>query len=228
MQIKRITWNVVDSNSYLIIEKQDGLKQGLLIDVVDSKKLYYSVRDIDNLKVILTHCHFDHVCGLNKLRKLNPSVSVISTLKCSEYIGNKCRNMSSSANAFLYFYKGGVNSDIDIPPFVCAPADETFDKDITFFWCGHSVELKNVYGHGDDGLIVVVDGKYLFSGDTLMNIPTVTRFPKGSGMRFWEEDVPMLARMTNIEVVYPGHGKPGELKVMLDNNIIAMKNDVVF
>ncbi|MBO6266423.1 MAG: hypothetical protein J6M57_10515 [Acidaminococcaceae bacterium] len=60
----------------------------------------------------------------------------------------------------------------------------------------------------------------MFSGDTLLPIPTVTRLPGGSTARFWEEDIPKLEKLANqIDMVFPGHEMPGRLKDMLAMNM---------
>jgi glyoxylase-like metal-dependent hydrolase (beta-lactamase superfamily II) len=126
--------------------------------------------------------------------------------------------MSSTADAFLTFYHQGENRDYKIESFICEPANKTFEGQFIFECCGHSIKLTSVYGHSSDGLIVVVDGKLLFSGDTLLSVPTATRFPSGNSKKFWCEDIPMLKGSKNIELVYPGHGKPGCLDEMLEIN----------
>ncbi len=128
--------------------------------------------------------------------------------------------MSSSATAFMKFYEAGKKSDIEIKPIICEPSDRIFENELTLSWCGHSINLVAVHGHSDDGLLGIVDGNGLFSGDTLLHIPTVTRFPSGSSKRFWLEDIPMLEGLKGIENVYPGHGTIGKLEDMLAVNKI--------
>ena len=65
----RYTWSVVDANAYFI---KSGRK-GLLVDAVCSGELYERLSEVDELSVILTHCHFDHICGLNRIRELVPA-----------------------------------------------------------------------------------------------------------------------------------------------------------
>lgn len=209
MEIKLFTWDVVDSNSYLIAEEN----RGILIDAVDSDELITSLLSLDEVIVVLTHSHFDHIVGLNRIRSICKNVKLISTEKCSVNIGNKFRNMSSSATAFMTFYSG---MNVEIESFECAPADVTFDGTYSFLWGAHSVNLFAVYGHSDDGLVVLVEDR-LFSGDTLLPIPTVTRFPRGNTERFWKEDIPLL-RKFNVSEVYPGHGLQGNLADMLAVN----------
>ncbi|MCR4717791.1 MAG: hypothetical protein K5656_11500 [Lachnospiraceae bacterium] len=59
----------------------------------------------------------------------------------------------------------------------------------------------------------------MFLGDTVLNIPTITRFSGGSTDEFKEHDIPKLKEL-NVEIVYPGHGVPGVLDTMLSGNMI--------
>lgn len=211
MRIRQFPWDVVNSNSWLVTEGEHGL----LVDVVDNNELFKVIENLSDLIVVLTHSHFDHIIGLNKLRELRSDSKVISTEKCSVYLGNIYRNMSSSATAYLKFYDTGKYANMDIEPFTCASSDIKFDRELCCDWYGHRILFKAVYGHSDDGLIFSIDDKYLFSGDTLLSVPTITRFPSGSNKRFREEDIPLLLSFENIEMVYPGHVQEQTLDQML-------------
>ncbi len=219
MNIKRFEWGIIDSNTWLILEDDHGL----LIDAVDNTDLYNLIVDLKSITVILTHSHFDHIIGLNRIRELRPDSTVIATQKCSEYLGNVFRNMSSSATAFMKFYESGQRGNIIIEPFTCEPANRIFEDDFKIKWRGHKVELIAVHGHTDDGLIAIIDEKEMFSGDTLLGIPTITRFPTGSSKRFWFEDIPLLKCMGDGITVYPGHGYEDKIEDMLAVNKVPEK-----
>ncbi len=212
MIIKQFVWDIVDSNSWLI--KEDG--HGLLIDAIDSRELYEELLKLDSLTIILTHSHFDHIVGLNHIRAIRKDVKVISTKLCCEYLGSIYKNMSSSATAFMVFYSG--RNDIEIAPFTCDSTDEVFGDEYAFEWYGHHIGLSAFHGHSSDSLIALIDKKIMFSGDTVLQIPTITRFPSGSTARFWEEDIPRLKEMNGECLVYPGHGKTGKLSEMIAIN----------
>ena len=72
MEIKQFIWNVVDSNSFLIVEGNNGL----LIDVIDNFELTEALSTLENLTVILTHSHFDHTIGLNRIRKITQATDM--------------------------------------------------------------------------------------------------------------------------------------------------------
>lgn len=213
MEVKQYIWEVVDSNSWLILEDDNGL----LIDVVDNQELFETVKRLKSLTVILTHSHFDHIIGLNKVRNICGNVEIISTSKCSENIGNIYRNMSATAEAFVELNKNGQNRE-KIAPFICEPSDKVFEDELKLNWLGHKVNLLAVHGHTCDGLALSIDSKLVFTGDTLLNMPTITRFPTGSTKRFWNEDIPILQNL-GIEDVYPGHGKAGKMIEMIKFNM---------
>lgn len=217
MEIKQYSWGIVDSNSWLIIEDNHGL----LIDAVDNELLYDSCKKLSDLTVIITHAHFDHIIGLNSIRNIVKNVIVISTVKCSDYIGDVHRNMSAVATVYLQFYKNGQKKKVEIDPFLCNPSSIVFSDNYQLKWNGHNVCLLAVHGHSDDGLIAVLDEKYLFSGDTLLPVPTITRFPTGSKKEFINKDIPLLEKLKSIETVFPGHGNKADLARMLAlNNVI--------
>jgi len=217
LEIKQYIWDVVDSNSWLITEGDHGL----LIDAVENDDLFRELVRLGDLHIVLTHSHFDHIIGLNRIREIKSDVTVTCTEKCSEYLGNIYRNMSATATVFMEFYNNGTNKGITIPPFVCKKAEEIFADKALISWYGHDLELRAVHGHSNDGLIAILDDTILFSGDSVLHIPTVTRFPTGSEKRFRFEDMPMLEEMRQIEMVYPGHGSTGNLNIMLMANHTA-------
>ncbi|MCR5384694.1 MAG: MBL fold metallo-hydrolase [Saccharofermentans sp.] len=224
LKLQRFTWDVVDANTYMIFEQG----KALVIDPVDSPELYDSLEHVEEIDIILTHCHFDHISGLNHIRKTGTDLHVIATSTCSKNIGSIYRNMSSAADAFLSFYnqKRGKEYDNDslinsIDSFICEPADVVFDDTFEFVWNNHVIRLIRCYGHSDDSLIALFDDKYLFSGDTLLNIPTATRFLGGSTSRFWKEDYPLLTKLSSsVEMVFPGHGDYGRIDDMLSVNVM--------
>ena len=211
LEIKQYTWDKIDSNSWLILEN----KHGLLIDAVENEELYKAIKPLESLTIILTHCHFDHIIGLNQIRRIKPETEVIATKLCSEYIGNKFRNMSASATAFMCFYKGEKKNNGPITPFICGSAEMTFENEMIIRWQRHNIKLTAVHGHSQDSLVLQFDEDILFTGDTLLRNTTVTRLPGGNTRRFWEEDIPLLRAM-KAQKVYPGHGTSGKLSKMLE------------
>lgn len=223
IKIQRFIWDVIDTNTYMLLEGD----KALIIDPVNSGELFSALEHVELVDIILTHGHFDHVSGLNRVRKIVNSTRVMCTAECSENIGNVYRNMSAVAEPFLTFYnqKRGLDDNSSeviksIDSFVCNPADVVFDYDFELKWNDHNIKLTRCFGHSKDSLLALLDGRYLFSGDTLLKIPTSTRFPGGSTSKFWKEDYPLLESLSSsVEIVLPGHGETGSINEMLAVNV---------
>lgn len=217
--MRQFTWDILDANSWLMIEG----KSGLLFDPVDSRTLYGAVAGLTELLIVLTHCHYDHIGGLNHIRAMKPGARVLSTSACSERIGSPGGNLSNVANAFMAFHNHSNTVEDLVTPFSCAAADWTFEGLLDTQWQGHALKLREYNGHARGSLCCEIDGSLLVTGDTLLPLPTVTRLPGGSTRRFREEDLPRLEAMRGrIRRVYPGHGQPGRLEDMLRLNTEIM------
>ena len=77
MEIKKIVSHEMDQNCYLI--EENGF--GILIDPgLDSEKILNEIKDVKVNYILLTHCHFDHLYSLNKIRG---EKKVVGTKECS-------------------------------------------------------------------------------------------------------------------------------------------------
>lgn len=228
-QVNQFIWWAINSNTYVVCEKNSLL----IVDPVDSEEFYQFVQKqmVQKALVILTHSHYDHISGLNKLRQIMPDTCVVASTTCSDNIQTPKKNLSNIADAIISF-----QSRIDhmaeleelketlVQPFSCAPADKTFETELELEWEGHTLRLSKFSGHSKDSVCCIMDNKYLFSGDTLLPIPTVTRLPGGSTLRFWEEDMPKLEKLSeHIKLAFPGHEMPGSVKDMLAMNVKSVR-----
>lgn len=223
--VYQFVWWAINSNTYVVCGK-DSL---LIVDPVDSEEFYQFIQKqpVQKALVLLTHGHYDHVSGLNKLRQFIPDCCVVASKACSDNIQTPKKNLSNIADAIIAF-QGRIDhkAELDdlvgklVQPFSCAPADKTFEKELGLEWEGHKLRLTEFCGHSKDSVCCIMDNKYMFSGDTLLPIPTVTRLPGGSTARFWDEDMPKLEKLLDhIEMVFPGHEMPGTIKDMLAVNV---------
>lgn len=225
LQVYQFVWWAINSNTYIVCGK-DSL---LIVDPVDSEEFYQFVQKqtVNNALILLTHGHYDHISGLNKVKQIVPNYCVVASKACSDNIQTPKKNLSIIADAIIAFrsridHKDELNDLVKtlVQPFSCAPADKTFEKELDLEWEGHTLHLSEFCGHSKDSVCCIMDNKYMFSGDTLLPIPTVTRLPGGSTARFWEEDMPKLEKLRDkIDLVFPGHEIPGNIKDMLAVNV---------
>ena len=94
--------------------------------------------------ILLTHEHCDHMLGLETLRRKYPDAPVLCSGACDAGLRNKHLNMSAMMEVYLTF-KGKPGAHY--PPFVCAPADQTFEDEYTMTWQGHTLRLTPLPGH---------------------------------------------------------------------------------
>ena len=219
-RIVRFIGETFDANSYVIT---DG-NEALIFDAVDSSEMMSRLRahGIESITVFLTHEHFDHISGLERLRN-NFECRVIASAECSKRIQSPKTNLSSIADALISMHD---HSEIakKVSEFSVSGADAIFDGDGEFEWHNHKINCHSLKGHSLGSACYILDGNMLFSGDELLEIPTITRFPGGSTEKFWREDMPWLESIKNdISLVFPGHGQPGNIEDMLKANIMPEK-----
>lgn len=203
-KVHLFVWDYIDSNTYIMTEERSAL----VVDPVDVKEFwdFINERSINRADVVLTHEHFDHISGLNELRQ-KIACTVYAHKKCSENIGIATRNLSSAANVLEQVSEKVQRKEIPFSSFVCTPADVVFDETYRFYWNGYEVELAHTPGHSAGSICMILDGEKLFSGDTLLAVPTITRLPGGNKRIFQEVTLPWLQeKMAVVKWILPGHG----------------------
>lgn len=213
IKVCRFVWNYLDTNMYTV---QDG-EDLLIVDPVDTDEVWRFLEKLGrgSVSVLLTHEHFDHINGLNRLRS-GWNCTVYAQSQCSKNIGSAIRNLSSIAGVIAEYSGIEIPKGMQIPKYKCDPADVVFDDDLSFLWCGHRLEMFSTPGHSSGSACIVLDGKLLFSGDTLLRNPVVTRFPGGSTKQYEEITIPKLRELSGqIEYAFPGHGEGGTMDELM-------------
>lgn len=156
--------------------------------------------------ILLTHEHCDHMLGLEALRRKYPDAPVLCSGACDDGLRNKHLNMSAMMEVYLTF-KGKPGAHY--PPFVCAPADQTFEDEYTMTWQGHTLRLTPLPGHTPGSICIHWDGDILFSGDYLIpGEAVITRLPGGDTEAYERLAKPWLAALEPGLWIYPGHKDP--------------------
>lgn len=192
----------VGSNCYILIE--DG--EALVVDPgVQSEQIITLIEEHKaKLKVILlTHCHFDHMIGLERLRALNPEAQVMVHADDAELMSD------GHKNAFYVFFE----------------KDHDFGKPDKLLIEGDSISIGGAHirtihtpGH-TKGSSCFSCGNILFTGDTL--------FAEGYGRcDLYSGNAQRLnSSLTKLMhlsaknpkiVIYPGHGERTALVTALN------------
>lgn len=162
MFIKRFVNRVFNSNTYLLYKLKEekawvidpGSSTDQLIDWLDNKK--------KNLGgILLTHTHFDHICGLNDLQEKYPNVNVYASVFAKEGM------ISEKLNGSFYME---IPFTIKQPEYIILK-----ENDQISLWDNIIMNVIETPGHDRDCLCFHID-KNLFTGDSL--IPGVMVYTK--------------------------------------------------
>ena len=103
----------------------------LVIDPSDHAVLMERCREAASVTVLLTHEHFDHSSGLNRIRELcAASCRVIAGEICSERMQDTKANLSAYADVLAEL--GGKQIPEPWSPFSCKAADITIKMLLLF------------------------------------------------------------------------------------------------
>jgi glyoxylase-like metal-dependent hydrolase (beta-lactamase superfamily II) len=181
------------SNAYVAICGS----QALVIDPadVDSGRIVTLLSDqrVSEVLIVLTHEHFDHMSGVNRLREKFMATQLVCSRSCSENIATPTGNFSR--------YLAGVD-------LVCGAADLLCENiHYEMEWSGGRLEMIATPGHTFGSICIVME-EMLFSGDTVIwNCPTVTRLPGGRQDQLKQSIALLMERIPPSTVVCPGHGE---------------------
>lgn len=199
MEIKRYQSSLVSSNMYLITEG----KHAIVIDPFEHTEVAEGF-EVD--KILLTHEHYDHISGVN-LWKSVTGAPVLCSKKCAE-------NIQSSRKNFAYYFKDFCELqtwvELEKVPehdreYFCI-ADDCFYDTTSFDWMGHQIELFEIPGHSLGSIMILLDEKNVFTGDSLMeNVEIELRMPGGSKRKWQEIGKPRVEQLPNGIHVFPGH-----------------------
>lgn len=106
-------------------------KHLLIIDPGEHAAVLERCKEAPSVTVLLTHEHFDHISGLNRIRDLcASSCRVIAGATCSERIQDTKANLSAYADVLAEL--GGKQIPEHWSPFACKAADITFENQYAF------------------------------------------------------------------------------------------------
>lgn len=204
LALERLTEPLTESNCYLLGE--DG--GAVVIDPNDPARISIRLEVLGWTPelILLTHEHCDHMAGLEALRDRWPQAVVVTSAACSAGIQNKRLNMTQLMEVYLTFRgKAGVS----YPPFVCRPADRTYENTWETMWRGHRLQCTALPGHTPGSAGIFVDGTTFFSGDYLIpGEEVILRLPGGSADDYNTRTKPFLERLAPGLQICPGHGAP--------------------
>lgn len=86
MNIKSYSFYPIDAKMYLLVENH----RAVILDpcVSEEAKEYLQSENVEEIIVLLTHEHYDHISGINWLRESFKRTKVICSEACGAALGN--------------------------------------------------------------------------------------------------------------------------------------------
>lgn len=184
MEVIEIKNTFLQSSSYLYGK--------CLIDCGDAVVEYVSKHNYAVDSILLTHCHHDHVCGLQNLLNMYPLAKVYCSPRTHEGLNDAVLNLSFTRPEYPFVFEGN-DRIIEITTGM-------------FTVSGMNVEVINSIGHSDDCLSYIINDN-LFTGDAHIPSKTVfTKWPTSNAeqAKHSEELLKRLKKQYNL-IIRPGH-----------------------
>ena len=193
MIITQVINSIFNSNSYIISTENE--QNCWLVDCGDPEILTEWVTNNKKklLGIFITHGHFDHIYGLNKVMEAFPDCTVYTSLKGKENLYSEKFNLSRySSNPFVYQYDNIVVLN---------------DNDTVNLSSKLILNVMATPGH-DWGCLTYYIDNHIFTGDSFLpDYKFNIKFPRGDRA---QRDESLIRIKNKIKMgarnIYPGHG----------------------
>ncbi len=191
MTIKSMVLGPVQTNCYFLIN--DETKEVLIIDPADNAagiEGWIREEGLEPRAILLTHGHFDHILGVEGLRKAF-DIPVYAGKNEADVLKDPRKNVSPMLGRS-----------------VSVSADRLLSDNEIFTLAGIRMQVFFTPGHTEGSICFYLpDEKKLFSGDTLFEASVGrTDFPTGSSRQLVDAIKTRLFILDDDVMVYPGHG----------------------
>ena len=211
INIYRFIYPPVESNMYAIIDGSNCF----IIDSNISDE-FISILNNNGIKsayLFLTHEHYDHSHGISWLKD-NFDVTLYCNTLCSEGLSTKVRSIPRLV-ALVIADKDKKNGTNELKKFKDAYVDYEHKADVPFNdykECtigSHNIKCVHTPGHSPGSSIFILDDKFAFTGDSLIqDKKVITSFRGGDAKAFKKITLPILKNLPDDMVIMPGHGEP--------------------
>lgn len=192
-----------NSNTYFINKSEND--SFIIIDPGDldlkSLSVFLSNKSLKICNVILTHEHYDHICGLKSLSSLF-DINLFLSSYCYKNINNPKKNLSDYLDVEIL-------NDLSPKNIFIVSDNETINISNFMF------KFYYTPGHSE-GSICIGFNKVIFTGDSLLkDYKTITSLPGGNKNDYKNTKDKIHKILDEYETVYPGHGSIFPIKLVI-------------
>lgn len=191
LHIETFNLGPLQTNAYLLTGPVEG--KAIIIDPgMNPGPLVKRIADLEIEAILLTHAHFDHMGGVEEIRKLKGCPVYLHTLE-SEWLSNPKLN-------------GSMMWPQVTEPLSTEPAEYDLADGLELQLIGHTFSVFHTPGHSP-GSVSFKCGNDLFSGDVLFRLGVGrTDLPGGRERDLIDSIQNTLYTFPDEVVVYSGHG----------------------
>lgn len=181
--------SIFNSVSYIL--KEESTKECWIIDIGDYEIIKGIIKEYNLKGVFLTHIHYDHIYGLNKLVIDYPHIPIHTNTHGLKILSNPYDNLSFYHDDDFIFLK---------------PENVFLINENTNLNIGESkISFIETPGHNDSCICILINN-FLFTGDSYIpGAKPVTKIAGGNKMKYKDSLVKIFNVMNDNITICPGH-----------------------
>lgn len=191
IKIETFPLGPLQTNAYLVSLPEEN--RGFVIDPgMHPQPLLKRIENMEIEAIVLTHAHFDHIGGVDAVRRLKGCPVYLHDAE-AEWLTNPKRNGST-----MWPELGeAITTD---------PAEYALDDGQKLKLLGIVFQVLHTPGHSP-GSVSLLYGNHLFGGDVLFRLSVGrTDLPGGDQQELLDSIHDKLFKLPGETIVYPGHG----------------------